>query len=174
MTFDNKYSLCKRGNLLQHLQMQLSQKQKIFFFLHFPNWDSISNIFKKSWPWQLMYFWTYGFRKSWLYKCLKSSVSEDPLRSDMVSGPKHCWNLKDSTFTIFADRCERNSGVKCLPKLYANSSYCLLTHWVPIISIVLLTEAIYCNILRCNYLNFLFNFLNLDSILNIKKKRWTS
>ena len=92
----------------------------------------------------------------------------------MVSGPKHYWNLNDSAFTIFADRCERNSGWKCLPELYANSSDCLLTHWVPIISILLLTEAIYCNILRCNYLNFLFNFLNLDSILNIKKKRWTS
>ena len=47
-------------------------------------------------------------------------------------------------------------------------------------SILFLTEAIYCNIFRCNYLrnekyfmNFFFNFLNLDSILNIFKKKMT-
>ena len=35
---DNKYSLLKRGNLLQHFQMQLPQKLKIFsdfFFFAF-------------------------------------------------------------------------------------------------------------------------------------------
>ena len=48
-TADNKYSLLNRGNLLQHFQMELSQKQKIFcqFFLHFINSDSNINIFKK-------------------------------------------------------------------------------------------------------------------------------
>ena len=58
-------------------------------------------------------------------------------------------------------------------------SILLLTHWLPMISIVLLTEVIYCNIFRCNYLrnqkyflNFFLHFLNLDSILNIFKKYW--
>ena len=53
----------------------------------------------------------------------------------------------------------------------------LLTHWLPIISILFLREAIYINIFRCNYLgkkkyylNFFWNFRNLDSILNIFKK----
>ena len=48
-TADNKYSLLNRGNLLQHFQMQLSQKRKILskLFLHFLNLDSILNIFKK-------------------------------------------------------------------------------------------------------------------------------
>ena len=44
-----------------------------------------------------MYFRWYGLRKMWLDKCLKSSGSEDPSTSNMVSGPKHCWNLYDNT-----------------------------------------------------------------------------
>ena len=49
LTADDKFSLLNRDNLLQHFQMQLSQKQKIFseFFLQFGNLDSILNIFKK-------------------------------------------------------------------------------------------------------------------------------
>ena len=37
LTADDKYSLVNRGNLLQHFQMQLSQKPKIFseFFFAF-------------------------------------------------------------------------------------------------------------------------------------------
>ena len=31
LTADDQYSLLSRGNLLQHLQMQLSQKQKALF-----------------------------------------------------------------------------------------------------------------------------------------------
>ena len=44
----------------------------------------------------------------WLDKCLESRVSEDPLTSNMVNGPKLCWNLNDSTFTVFIDACEGN------------------------------------------------------------------
>ena len=47
-------------------------------------------------------------------------------------------------------------------------------------SILFLTEAIYYNVFRCNYLrneelfpNFIFHCLNLDSILNILKKSMT-
>ena len=45
-----------------------------------------------------MYFSTYGLRKTWLDKCLKSPVSEDPSTSNMVNKPKHCSKLIDSTF----------------------------------------------------------------------------
>ena len=31
--------------------------------------------------------------KTWLDKCLKSNVSEDPLKSSIENGLKHCWNL---------------------------------------------------------------------------------
>ena len=50
LTADGKYSVLNRDNLLQDVQMQLSQKRKTFspsFFLHFRNLDSISNILKK-------------------------------------------------------------------------------------------------------------------------------
>ena len=127
-----------------------------------------------------MYFWTYGLRKTWLDKCLKSPVSEDPSTSNMVNGPKHCWNLNDSTFTIFIDRCEENQALKIFCDWYWKSSDCLLTHWLPMTSILFLTEAIYCNIFRCNYLwnekylpNLFFQFRNLDSILKILKKKIT-
>ena len=36
LTIDDKYSLLNRGNLLQHFQMQLSKKQKIFSEFFFP------------------------------------------------------------------------------------------------------------------------------------------
>ena len=49
LTADNKSSLLNRDNLLQHLQMQLCQKQKTFshIFLPFGNLDSILNFFQK-------------------------------------------------------------------------------------------------------------------------------
>ena len=37
-----------------------------------------------------MYFLSYGLRKTWLDKYLKSPVSEDPPTSSMVNGSKHC------------------------------------------------------------------------------------
>ena len=118
LTADDKYSLVKSGNLLQQFKMQLSKKRKIFsesiFF--FPYFKFRFNVehFQKKWPWQHMYFWTYVLPKTWLDNCLKSPVSEDPSTSDMVNGPKHCWNLNDSTFTILIDPCEGNSGGKSL------------------------------------------------------------
>ena len=43
-----------------------------------------------------MYFPIYGLPKTWLDQCLKYAVSEHPSKSNMVSAPKHCSNLKDS------------------------------------------------------------------------------
>ena len=50
LTADDKYSLLNRNNLLQHIQVHLSQKWKIFsqFPLNFINWDSIFNISEKN------------------------------------------------------------------------------------------------------------------------------
>ena len=50
-----------------------------------------------------MYFGNYGLPKTQLEQCLKSPFSENPSKSNMVNAPKHCSNLKDSTFTIFID-----------------------------------------------------------------------
>ena len=61
-----------------------------------------------------MYFQTYGLRKTRLDKCLKSPVSEDPSTSNMVNGPKHCWNPYGTTFTIFIEHFEGSLGLKSL------------------------------------------------------------
>ena len=135
-------------------------------------------ISKKIWPSKVIYFWTDLLRKMWLDKCLKSSVSEDPSTRNMANGPKHCWSLNSSTFVIFIDHCERNSVVKSLSWWYEKYKDCFLTHWLPMTSILFLIETIYRNIFRCNYLennrnfhNFLSHLGNLDSTLNILKKK---
>ena len=59
-----------------------------------------------------MYFRNYGLPKTWLDQCLKSPISEDPTKSNMVNAPKHCSNLRDTSFTIFINHWE----VTCLTK----------------------------------------------------------
>ena len=44
-----------------------------------------------------MYFRNYGLLKTWLDQCLKSPVSEDPTKSNMVNVAKHCSNLKETS-----------------------------------------------------------------------------
>ena len=44
-----------------------------------------------------MYFRNYGLQKTWLDQCLKSPVSEDPTKSNIVNVPKHFSNLKDTS-----------------------------------------------------------------------------
>ena len=55
-----------------------------------------------------MYFPSYGLQITWLDNCLKSPVSHDPSKSNMVNRLKHCWNLNDSAFIIFIDHCAMN------------------------------------------------------------------
>ena len=61
-----------------------------------------------------MYFQNYGLAKTWLDQCLKSPVSEYPSKNNMVKAPKHCSNLKDSTFTILIDHWEVYCPTKSL------------------------------------------------------------
>ena len=53
-----------------------------------------------------MHFGGYGLRTPSLDKCLKSLVAEDPLKSNMVNGTKHCSNLNHNKFSLFTDQCE--------------------------------------------------------------------
>ena len=55
-----------------------------------------------------MCFRNYGLRKTCLDKCLKSPVSGDHSTSNMLNGPKHCWNLNNSTLNIFINDIEGN------------------------------------------------------------------
>ena len=131
-----------------------------------------------------MFFWIYGLGKTVLDNFLKSLVSKDRSTSNMVNGPKHCWNLNESTFTMLIDPCEGNSGWKNFSEWYAKSSDCWLILWLPMRSIPFLTQAGCCNIFRWKYLRnekyflvfffvFFLHSLNLDSFLNIFKKNMT-
>ena len=113
-------------------------------------------------------------------KMSKGLVPENRSRKNMVNVAKHYSKLNDSTFTIFIDPCELNSGWKSLFEWYRTFYERLLTHWLLITNILLLIETIYSNIFRCNYLrnekclfNFFLSFVNLHSILSIFKKRMT-
>ena len=79
LTADDRYSLPNTDNLKQLIQMQLYQKRKAF-----SRYD--------------------GLLKTWLDICRKSLISEDRLTGNMVNRPKHCWNMNDSTVTIFSDQ----------------------------------------------------------------------
>ena len=96
---NEKYPVLNRDNLTIPIQMQLSNQQKLFlnFLLHFWNLAEILNILKKKHDPHR--FCLFEITK----KCIKSPVSEDPSTSNMVNVPKHCWNLRHSTFIIFID-----------------------------------------------------------------------
>ena len=59
-----------------------------------------------------MHLLKYGVPKTWLDLCVKSPVSKDPSKSNMVNAPKHCSNLNDSPFTMFINNWAGN----CLTK----------------------------------------------------------
>ena len=61
-----------------------------------------------------MYLPNYKLQKTWLDKCLKSRVSEDPFTDNMANGSKHCCNPNDSTFIIFIIHREGNYFAKSL------------------------------------------------------------
>ena len=107
--------------------------------------------------------------KTSLDKFLKSHVPEDPSTSNMVNVPKLCSNLYHSTFTIFIDHCQVNLVWKSSSYWNAKSWDCLLTHWLPMKSILFFIGTIYWHQFRGNYLsnktlflNFLVPFWSLD------------
>ena len=92
MNAGHKYSLLNRENLKKPIQMQLSQKLKLFYIfasaflksrLNFEHFGTkmtlIANVFPK-----------FRTPKNVVKKCLKSPVSEDPSTSNMVRGTKQC------------------------------------------------------------------------------------
>ena len=59
--------------------------------------------------------------KTWLDKCLKSLLSKEPSTRNMVNERTHCSKLNDSTFTMFINNCEGNSGLESLSERYGKS-----------------------------------------------------
>ena len=112
LTADDRYCLLKRDQFRCNYL-----KNSFFLTIYFSTFEIYTKFWtfsQKAWPSWLMYFRNYGFRKRWLNQYLKSPSSEDPSKSSMVNGSKHCWNLNESIFTIFIDHCEGNWLTKCL------------------------------------------------------------
>ena len=76
--------------------------------MHFWNLDEILDILKQNLILTDFVFPIIQTLKTWLEKYLKNLVSEDPLRSNIVTVPKHYWSLHHSTFVIFNDHCQEN------------------------------------------------------------------
>ena len=113
---DDRYPVPNRENLMIPIEMQLSQKQKTFAYFFSAFLKSTLNFEDLKKKVTLIDFVLPKFRtsKSWLDKCLKSPVSEDPSTSNMVNVPRHCWNLHDSTFIEFINHFEGNWVLKSL------------------------------------------------------------
>ena len=74
LTANYQYSHSNWVNLPQLIQMQSSKKPKTFCSNFFKFWT----FWKQKMNSQLKYFSNYWLRKTWLLKCIKSPVSENP------------------------------------------------------------------------------------------------
>ena len=86
---DGKYPVLNRKNLKIPIRMELSQKQKTInqFFSAFPISTLNLNIWRKKVTLIDFIFSKLRTPKTWLDKCLKGPVSEDPSTSNMVNVP---------------------------------------------------------------------------------------
>ena len=123
-----------------------------------------------------MFFRNCGLGKTWLYKCLKSLVWEDPSIGNTVNGPKNWFNLNGSTFTILIDHCKGNYWKRSLLvtwkvlRLFVNTptaddKYSLLSRD----NLMQQFRWIYLEIKKL-FPSFFVHFWNLQKILNIFKK----
>ena len=139
-----KYPVLNRDNLTIPIQMQLSEKQKCFsqFFAAFFKFTLNFQHLEKKMTFIDFVFPKLRTLKALLHKCLKNLVSEDASSSKMTNVPRHCWNLHDSTFIRFIGHWSEICVRKSLSYWNAKSWDCLLTHWLPMKSILFLIETI--------------------------------
>ena len=144
LTANENYPVLNRDNLAITIQMHWSQKQKSFsqFLGAFSKCKLNFKYFEKNITLRYFVFSKLRTPKTWSDKCLKSLVSEDLSRSNMVNVPKHCWNLHNSIFIKIIDNCQVNWVEKILCLLHAQSWDCLLTHWLPMKSDLFLRKTI--------------------------------
>ena len=141
---NEKYPVLNRDNLTIPIQMHLSQKQKTFpeFLGAFSKCKLNFKYFEKNITLRYFVFPKLRTPKTWSDKCLKSPVLDDPSTSNMGSLTKLCWNLHHGTFIIFIDHYIGNWVWKWVSYWPTKSFGCLLTHWLPMKSILFLIETI--------------------------------
>ena len=151
---NERYLFLHRDNLTIPTEVQLSQKKKSLhnFLLYFWILSKILNALKKKMTLTVFVLPKLLTLKTWLDKCIKSTVSEDPSTSNMVNVHKHCWSLHHRPFIIFTDHCQVNWVGKSLSYWHPKSWACLLTHWLPMKSIFFFIGTILRYRFRCKYL----------------------
>ena len=125
-----------------------------------------------------MYFRNYRLWKSSLYHSLKGAVSEHALTVNIWKIPKYLRNLHENNFIMFFFILREVDLDYFFPSVRWNLRSGLLTHWLPMSSILFKVVRIYKSQFKCNYLkkeklflNFLFDFWILHQILNILKEK---
>ena len=96
---------------------------------------------------------------------------------NVFAGPKHCWNLHDSSFILLYHHHETNwVGIR-FSYSYRKFYDCFLTCWLQIKSIIIIIGRSSLNIFKCNYLNsqkksfnFSLHFCNSNQFSNNLKK----
>ena len=123
MSAVGKCFLPHTDNLMQLIHMQLPQKLKTFcsFILHFRNSGKILDIFRKKMTLIAYLFLTLRSAKSVVRYICKSPTSDYYSKRNRVNGSQLCWNLIDSTCSIFIDQREDNLVAKSLFYWYAKA-----------------------------------------------------
>ena len=135
---DEKY-LVLLGTIQRYqLRCNYLRNKKLFLSLLLPFWnvDSSLNIWYKKMTLVDFVFSKLRTLKTYSDKFLKSLVSQDLSTSSMVNVPKYCWNLLRSTLIIFIDHQQGNWIRKNLSYWHAKSWDWILTHWLPMESIL--------------------------------------
>ena len=143
MTANYQYSRSNGENLPLLIQIQLSQKPKIYAdvfiaFLqstlnleHFEKNIHIASVFLKL------------LTKDVLTKCMAGLLSANPRAMKMLTSPKNCSNLHKSTFMLLF----HHSGPNCVRKSHFWSDLkfwdCLLTRRLPTTSILVVIGRSY-------------------------------
>ena len=112
----------------------------------------------------------------WLVKCVISLVSEHFAIVSMLNSLKKC----TKAFPSYCFITWLKLSWKMFVLVHLKSHECLLTHWLPISSILFVIGRSYGNQFSCNclrkiklFLTFLVNIFNLNRNLNILKKKMT-
>ena len=112
----DKCSLHNRDNLMQPIHMQLSQKLRTFsqFFNVFSKSRLNLNISEKRMTLMAYLFLRLRLAKNVVRYMCKSPTIDYPAKRNMVNGSQLCFNLSDSTCSIFIAQRERNLVAKSL------------------------------------------------------------
>ena len=129
-----------------------------------------------------MDFWTHGPQKTLFVKCLKSHVSEDSSTSHMVNGPAETLfkPKRQHLYHIYINLCKqfkfkRSLWLICkIFGLFVNpftveNKYSLLNRG----NLLQHFQRLLSQKWQTTFLDFFFNFLDLDSPLGILKKKMT-